>query len=655
MYIAELALENWLPYGGTTVLKLEPTIYAIVAETEEYKERSNWVGKTALFEAPAFVFFGDHRKRTEDEWITNGAKKGSVSVLLSSGDRLTRSRVVGEATKFTVVTSAGNLKAGNEAEEYVARLLKMSKDDYYSMSHYRQGKLSEIVTMEPAARTELFSKWLKLSRLVDAEDLIANAIVELNDERSRAFGVIRAGYEAMKQALDDVEPTSGEPVALTEPAAMVEFCKVGLSKLEYAATQLQKRVNAKNVQVQQLFTQAKSAREYAVNQANAEHRKAYAVEIEKLSSTLPPKRPEIDAKVQDQYEQRSNQIAVLNRDLALARRACKGEFDGKCPVNGSTCPVRDKINAANGEAVTRRDQLTSKCDEAMRVRDKLETTINEIKVQIRSYDEVVTRISTLKSKAEEIRVSNMKAVNPDVLSAYNDARNELESLNMALKDATTHTEQAMAMASKMTEAMDVIANSDKALKITQAARYIFSKQGAQRRIAERVMRRIEMRGNETLRENGIELAFHLAWSRLGKGLATYCRSCGASFPKSERVKMCSCGTARGPLVIDKSEVILSDQSGAANDIVGGVIRLETSAWYRETRGSMWNVTFIDEPYGAVDQYNRHAFSKLLRSMLSNRLGIEQAFVTAHNPEMLTELPGTIRLIRRGKLTRAEVV
>jgi DNA repair exonuclease SbcCD ATPase subunit len=107
-----------------------------------------------------------------------------------------------------------------------------------------------------------------------------------------------------------------------------------------------------------------------------------------------------------------------------------------------------------------------------------------------------------------------------------------------------------------------------------------------------------------------------------------------------RIKECaSCGAARGKKVEDRLDVVLSDRSGAAEDLAGIAVMLAASELIRSLKESCFGVACLDEPFGALDKANRKAFAHGLVTML--RDGWEQVFVVAHDDALMDAMPGRI--------------
>jgi len=226
---------------------------------------------------------------------------------------------------------------------------------------------------------------------------------------------------------------------------------------------------------------------------------------------------------------------------------------------------------------------------------------------------------------------------------------ELSSMRASLNRATEAGERARKLD------LDV-EDLQVRMGVKREALVVFGKLGAQKRVAESALKSIEDGANAMLRECGIDLSVEVQWSREGGGLARSCDACGHPFGTSAKVKQCErCGADRGPLLVNKLELVLSDRSGAAEDLVGASIQLSASAWLREDRGSAWSVALVDEPYGALDASNRKAFSTHLASMLAGRYGFVQAFVVSHSPDTVTQLPGRIEILNDGGRATVRVV
>jgi hypothetical protein len=195
-----------------------------------------------------------------------------------------------------------------------------------------------------------------------------------------------------------------------------------------------------------------------------------------------------------------------------------------------------------------------------------------------------------------------------------------------------------------------IAEQERKTKLERTGVLVYK--AAQRVVAEGSMVTIEQGTNGVLNDSGIDLGVRITWAREGAGLAKSCDQCGAAYPTSAKVKVCSvCGGTRGKHMVEKLEIGTTDISGAADDLAGIAIRLAASRWLRARRGVAWSMCAIDEPFGSLDGANKRALSTHLTTMLLGKYGFEQAFVVAHDRGLMDALPNRIELIGDQEGTR----
>jgi DNA repair exonuclease SbcCD ATPase subunit len=101
------------------------------------------------------------------------------------------------------------------------------------------------------------------------------------------------------------------------------------------------------------------------------------------------------------------------------------------------------------------------------------------------------------------------------------------------------------------------------------------------------------------------------------------------------------------------DVVLSDRSGAAEDLAGLAISLAASSRLRAERGSPWGVVCLDEPFGALDRSHRRSLAKGLVLMLVGQW--EQALVIAHDDATMDAMPGRIVIVGGSNGSRVERV
>ncbi len=201
------------------------------------------------------------------------------------------------------------------------------------------------------------------------------------------------------------------------------------------------------------------------------------------------------------------------------------------------------------------------------------------------------------------------------------------------------------LATEMRRAADQLKAVEAKLATQREAKAILGKNGAQRRVAERALHQIEHSANTMLRACGVGLSVGLQWSREGTGLEKACSACGHPFPQSAKAKECErCSTSRGPNLVHRLDVALSDQSGGAEDFCGMALQLSAAKWLREDRHSGWSTALIDEPFQALDRCLRRELSKFLVTALGRDYGITQAFLISHSPDTVEQCPGKIEVV-----------
>lgn len=108
-------------------------------------------------------------------------------------------------------------------------------------------------------------------------------------------------------------------------------------------------------------------------------------------------------------------------------------------------------------------------------------------------------------------------------------------------------------------------------------------------------------------------------------------------------------------MIEELEPVISDRSGAADDIAGLALQLSAASWLRGNRSSNWGSVMIDEPFGALDETNRSQLATHLHLMLSGPDSFDQAFVVAHDARIMEALPARITIRNDGTTSRIEVM
>jgi DNA repair exonuclease SbcCD ATPase subunit len=239
----------------------------------------------------------------------------------------------------------------------------------------------------------------------------------------------------------------------------------------------------------------------------------------------------------------------------------------------------------------------------------------------------------------------------DLLSKAKRRRDEARDV---LRDARNAIAEVQRIGTRIEETVRELATIKDRIRTKREAVEILGRRGAQRRIAEAALSEVEEGANALLSRAGIDLSVKFRWDRETGGLATTCDVCGSPFPSSTRIRECSkCQSPRGPKIDERLDVLLSDRSGAADDLAGLAISLSVSSMLRAERGSHWGVVCLDEPFAALDRANRKS---LARGLISALVGSwEQALVIAHDDATMDGMPNRIVITGSPNGSRVERV
>jgi DNA repair exonuclease SbcCD ATPase subunit len=204
MHIVRIRTKNWMCFRGEHVLDLRPGAYAVVARAEDDADRSNGSGKTALLEIVLHALEGEHRKRTEDEWITRGESSGENELTLSNGARILRSRSRGKRTTLYYFPAGGGQPAmQDEAQRLIRELVGLSADDFRATCYLGQRQTARLVLAKSEERMSVVSSWLRLAPLERCEDAARTRVSALA-QRLQVVDVQRAQYrESLANASED--------------------------------------------------------------------------------------------------------------------------------------------------------------------------------------------------------------------------------------------------------------------------------------------------------------------------------------------------------------------------------------------------------------------------------------------------------------------
>lgn len=633
MRLVRLTLDNWLCYRGRTVLNVDEKAYAIVARRSNDADSSNWVGKSGVIEAIGFALFGTHRWETEDQWITNGESAGHVHLLFSDGTNVMRKRTRGKRTELGFYDTKTNTRADqDEAQKAIERWLGVDAEMFKATSFFEQKKMSRLILATPKQRMDIVSAWLDLEKIQACESAASKLATKhaLESEvLARTLTVESNRHEERAIQLQKFEECGGMKGAQERDAIVSER----LSELEATIGSVTATCHEHDRAVR-VYSEALGQR----NKLTAE------------LGTIPKINAVAMAEAEVERDALASRFTEVERTVTRLALLKLGGFDGTCPVSrGFVCPAKDALNARKVEAEAEYEAVRKE-------RDVIATDLGEVKLELKQASQIIERrrdvdqklamVSDIVLKERPAYEAAIAKGRPDVstLIPERDAlREEWKTLQgeiRAMGDLEAAVSKGRAEIAEMTTMFKLA--SKKATLYRQAAT-IFGRNGAQRRIAEAALGQIEGLANQLLQDAGIALSVTVRWAREGDGLASSCDKCGAAYPTSAKVKQCpKCSASRGQNLVNKLEILLSNRSGAAEDLAGIAIQLAASQWLRRERGSQVEFAVLDEPFGALDRTNRKALSAALPKMLA-AAGIHQAFVIAHTADVLDALPARIAI------------
>lgn len=644
MRIARLRLSNWMCFPDADLV-LEGKPYAVVARRSDNAERSNWCGKTALFEAIRFALYGSHRFRTDEEWITRDAGSGSVEIVLDDGTTIRRTKARNKpAQLFLLAPGAAVGPTKDEAQRAIEQLVGLNERDFEATCYFEQRQMARLILAKPEPRTEIVSSWLRLDPLRACEADVSRELRAVLDE------------------MDSIQ----KRIAINAGVADT-FSNASLEELDKARPPIEELLQ-KKIKLQREAVEAHARAEAIVkDQDDAEKHAAVLVEGREVKAKI---RALDEGALRDRVVETGNKLGKARATLQIAKEEVQkrrviasGSFDGACPVVPMECPAKQKINAMRTEAAAAleeaRGKLTAASDAATVATEEDETAAAELA----AYERLTQRMEHLRVREKELRAAaqavarigedvDLHALRAKVDRATEDVAEVRTTLKM-LDEKVSAIEKALKANADLSNQLDAL---NKRASTLREALIIFGRNGAQRRLAESALAEIQTGANEALASCGIDLRISLLWSREGKGFAEACEACGHPYPSSVKVKECGrCGAPRGAKTINRLEVELSDRSGAAEDLAGGALQLAASAWLRADRGAGWGVAMLDEPFGTLDASHRRTFGAHLATMLSGRYGFAQSFVIAHHSSALDSLPGRIEVVSDGRTSTARVV
>ena len=635
LWIERIALTNWLRFEGDHELLLGPKVYAICAEKVDDPERSNFLGKTSLLEAIWFALYGTHRHDREDDWITHGQREGSVTLTLSDGAMIRRSRKRGKSTQLLVEGSAQK-----EAQRMIDdTLVGMTEADSVATWYFAQRELPRVVLQTPAERMKTVGAWLELEPLQRCEERARGILSEIGDHlrqlrRDEEMIIDQMNQFATAYGMEEDERSDDRD----QMAGFLQTARKILAETEQALV---------------------DAGEGAERLTKWRQAKQLSEQFDAIVTDGKQTRRELDATWDDDvdpdrqmgadhiYREAVKGVGVARTELEQKRQLARGKFDGTCPVGDCPCPIVDDLNAqreknADLHAATS-ERFATLQDEAIRLQGEAET-IDERK---RERDRLLYRVEDLRAKAAKLLPAH-ELIKEIGSPPEDDDSGDIEQLRLdrdsvALEAAGLERDLARfdELAARLEELRAEQVDIRERLAIARQAAWIFGRDGAQKRAAEQALAVIEHGANARLRQCEIDLTVSVRWGRTHSSkLAEQCEGCGGALPASKRVKECpDCGAERGPKVIPRLDVALSDRSGAADDIGGMAFQLSASDWLRTERDTRWGLACIDEAVAQCDARHRQQIGSHLATMLSG--SFRQALVVSHDRAFTDMMPGRI--------------
>src|SRR5580704_3596555 len=148
--LSNLKFRNWACFRGEHELALRPTQYAISARSTLDPDRSNWNGKSRFVGAIDWALWG---RLPEDcarkaDLITRGEKSVKVELALSDGHRIVRELTATTPERLWLFPPAGEPSMQDEAQEQIARLVGLSREDFL-LTFVQQDAMDRLIKADP--------------------------------------------------------------------------------------------------------------------------------------------------------------------------------------------------------------------------------------------------------------------------------------------------------------------------------------------------------------------------------------------------------------------------------------------------------------------------------------------------------------------------
>ncbi len=625
-HIVEVKFRNWMRYAGEHRLELGPGCYAIVAEEEGDKTRSNGLGKSSFAAGLRWCLDGGKVADvdTMDELITDGQDDMEFFLRLSDGTTIERKRKRGESVKWLKVCFNGRTLEKDEAEAAIETALGLSKEERLSTSWSEQGDLAALIKSRSSETTSMVESWVghELALLVEAGKVVADRFAAASEYHTKALGVL----EVLKQWTPEVMKERKRCLAVEQKNYDDDVKEQALW-------------NKQNVDYQKRLTLTEAIKKLAAKEAELA-----AIVVEDVSGLDEKKSDERRAKAIERKGVAHNLHQDALKEEARLKRLVAGEFDGACPVsNGFKCPALVQINARhkpNKEAHEKSLEAVRVCktalDGAQEEVSSLVREVGEIRSRIVAAARAMERQKNLIGVITELK-TDIKNWTKECLKPLKDGE-EAPKFRHApsdykLKDAQRQVEEAQRHMDALPRALADVEKTAKEVRAHRLALQVIGPEGARKALTRGVASQIEKSANKRLADAGVSLRVKASWGRELGSLAEQCQDCGRAYPSSAKVKRCEgCGSLRGMKVKHEFRWKLSFTGGAAGDMGGLAVRCAAHDFIKTKRSSPWSVAVLDEISGQLDRKHRGSISAHVRKMLVG--SFDQAFVISHSPDCL---------------------
>jgi len=630
--LKSVQVRNWLCYRDPQEIDVPLGATSVVARRVSDPESSNWTGKTSLLSAVVFGVVGNRPAcaRVNDDMITEGEAEMQVR-LVFDGLTIDRSLKRGSTIKLTATwyDEAGNevTASGPRAQERILELVGLSEPDFLAANYFEQKQMSRLVKLSHSDLLELFVGWFKLDRL--------QAAIEVARERSKP---VAAKVSELKQKIATLDSTIAG-VSVGDLGEALERVKEADAK--YGAIQAQIDEHAALVVAQLGATKYDEALGAA---------RALKAEIEKVDENALVEARDWAIAARD--DARLAHSTADRERVDAERRAVGGLDDGMCPVMREKCPAVvhvDAVLSKNRQLVQDERQKAAKLSQEL---SRASAELGEVQSALDQHVALKRRFEALAAEAKRYRQDKVALHKAGALPDLTEVRAALDAAAREANDAKIAfgaMQQAKLMVERLTKDQDKatleLGATASDLAVLVAARQIFTE--SLRVTAEENTGEVSSLANAALAEAGIDLSIEVQWAREAKGLTDVCDACGFGYPATAKVKACQrCGAQRGPKVVFEPRIVLSDVSGAADDLAGVMFQLSAAAWLRRDRGSSWGLALVDEPFGSLDAPLRRKLATCFAEQLGSRYGVRQALVVAHDLESIDAMPNRIKIVAR---------